>query len=589
MLAEITIRDFAIIDRLTISWAPGLNVLTGETGAGKSIIVDAVGALLGDRLGSEVVRAGRERAFIEGIFEVPLDEPANAALRELLTEYDLVEDDRQLILTREIARTGRSVARINGRAVPLALLQQVGEQLVDVHGQSQHLSLLRVREHLELLDRFAGLVEQRRAVGELFGRWRTLQAERKKLQEEIRLAERERELLRHEIAEIEAAQLQPGEEEELTRLRQRLRFAERLRRAGEQALLLLNGLDDQRGAVDLLEEAAMLCSEASRADQGLSEPARVLERLSAEAEEVGRDLRRYLEQLESDPRQLEDVEGRFLLLADLKRKYGDSVEAILAYLEEARRKLATAEGGAELLEALAARERTLRAEIAAAVYDLSRKRQTAIEALTEAVERELADLNLPNARFGVSLEQQPDPAGIEWPGGDGSRRVAVDASGADRVEFLFSANPGEPLRGLARIASGGELARVSLGLKAVLARADHRATLVFDEVDVGVGGRSAAVVGQKLWELTRTHQVLCITHMPQVAAYADQHLVVGKQVEEGTTRTIVQVLGAGERPAELAAMLGGGPDSRAAEANARELLQRAEAWKRGRVMERAAG
>lgn len=589
MLAEITIRDFAIIDQLTISWEAGLNVLTGETGAGKSIIVDAVGALLGDRLGPEVVRAGRDRAFIEGIFDVDFDQPAHAALRELLAEHELAEDDRQIILTREIARTGRSVARINGRAVPLALLQQVGEQLVDVHGQSQHLSLLRVREHLELLDRFAGLTEQRRVLAELVGRWRALQAERKKLQAEIRVAERERELLRHEIAEIEAAQLQPGEEEELLRLRQRLRFAERLRHAVEQALLLLNGLDEQRGAVDLLEEAAMLCADASRADRGLTEPATILERLASEAEEVARDLRRYLDQFDSDPRQLEDVEARFLLLADLKRKYGESIDAILAYLEEARRKLATAEGGAALLETLDARERQLRGEIAAAAFDLSRKRRAAAEALTRAVERELADLNMPNARFGVSIEQQPEEAGIDWPSEDGAQRVAVDASGADRIEFLFSANPGEPPRGLGRIASGGELARVSLALKAVLARADHRVTLVFDEVDVGVGGRSAAVVGQKLWELTRTHQVLCITHMPQVAAFADQHLVIAKEVEGEVTRTSVHALSSDERPAELAAMLGGGPNSRAAEANARELLQRAEAWKRGQTLERAAG
>ena len=235
MLSELTIRDFAIVEQLRIAWDAGLNVLTGETGAGKSIIVDAVGALLGDRLGPETVRSGRERAFVEGIFVIDRESVTGAGLQELLAPHDLLEEDGQLILSREIARGGRSLARINGRAVPASLLQQVGELLVDVHGQSQHLSLLRVREHLDFLDRFAGLVDSRRALGQLVTRWRAAQAERRKLVEEIRIAARERELLRHEVAEIEAANLQPGEEEELTNLRRRLRYAEKIRQAAEQA------------------------------------------------------------------------------------------------------------------------------------------------------------------------------------------------------------------------------------------------------------------------------------------------------------------------------------------------------------------
>lgn len=590
MLAELTIRDFAIVDHLTVRWEPGLNVLTGETGAGKSIIVDAVGALLGDRLGPESVRAGRERAFVEGVFELRDRLAGPAPFRELLAGHDLLDDDGQLILSREIARGGRSVARVNGRAVPIALLQQVGEHLVDVHGQSQHLSLLRVREHLDFLDRFAGLTDARRRVAELVGAWRGLVAERRKLREEVRVAARERDLLRHEVTEIEAADLQTGEEEGLTALRQRLRYAERLRQAAEQSILALNGLDEQRGAVDLLGEAAILCADAGRTDPGLAEPAESLERLAAEADELARDLRHYLDGFESDPRQIEDVEARFLRLAELKRKYGESVEAVLAYLEQARRRLATAERGEELLGELAERERSLQAEVAQAAFELSKGRARAVSKLTKVVERELADLNMGGARFGVALDQQDDPNGVEWlDPAAGARRVAVDPTGADRVEFMFSANPGEPPRGLGRIASGGELARVALALKTVLSRADQRATLIFDEIDVGVGGRGAPVVGQKLWELTRTHQVLCITHMPQVAAYADQHLVVLKQVQSGTTRTAVEPLGEAERVGELAAMLGGNPGSQAAEANARELLARSESWKGARPDARKAG
>ena len=590
VLLELTIRDFAIIDELTLHWEPGLNALTGETGAGKSIIVDAVGALLGDRLGSEIVRAGRQRAFVEGIFALGDGANAPAPVRELLAEHELLEEDDQLIVTRELARGGRSIARLNGRAVPLSLLQQVGEHLVDIHGQSQHLSLLRPREHLDYLDRYAGLVDLRRQVGSHVQQWRAVQAERRKLQEEVRTAARERDLLRHEVTEIEAADLQPGEEEELQALRQRLRHSARLRQAAEQAILALQGLDEVRGATDLLGEAAIHCTDASRADPDLAPVAETLERLSAEADETGRDLRHYLDRLEADPRQLEDVEARFLALADLKRKYGESVEAVLDYLERARARLATAERGEELLAELDERERGLRAEVAAAALDLSRRRAAAGGDLRAAVEAELSDLNMAGAQFEVAMDHQADTTGVEWPAEDGGPvQVAVDATGADRVEFLFSANPGEPPRGLGRIASGGELARVALALKAVLARVDQRGTLVFDEIDVGVGGRSASVVGEKLCQLTRTHQVLCITHMPQVAAYADQHLVVAKRVDAETTRTVVEPVSGTQRVAELAAMLGGSPGSRAAEANARELLARSERWKSSGGNARKAG
>jgi DNA repair protein RecN (Recombination protein N) len=590
VLLELTIRDFAIIDELKLSWQPGLSALTGETGAGKSIIVDAVGALLGDRLGPEVVRAGRTRASVEGIFALDRRSEASRALRDLLSAHELLDDEDQVIVAREIARAGRGVARVNGRAVPLALLQQVGEHLVDVHGQSQHLSLLRPREHLEYLDRFAGLLEVRVRVADLVQRWRAVQAERRRLLDEIRVAARERELLRHEVAEIESADLRPGEEEELQALRQRLRHATRLREAAEQAILALQGADEARGAVDLLGEASAHCRDASRADVSLESAAEVLERLASEAEEAARDLRHYLDRLEADPRQLEDAEARSLTIADLKRKYGESVEAVLDYLAQARARLATVERGDELLAELDERERGLRAEVSRAALELSGGRTRAADGLRAEVERELQDLNMSGARFAASLERQADPAGIEWPGSDGEpTRVAVDSSGADRLEFLFSANPGEPPRGLGRIASGGELARVALALKAVLARVDQRGTLIFDEIDVGVGGRSASVVGQKLWRLTGTHQVLCITHMPQVAAYADQHFVVAKRSDGATTSTAVEPVSGPKRVAELAAMLGGEPESEAAEANARELIARSESWKRANRAARKAG
>lgn len=589
MLEELTIRDFAIIDSLTISWHAGLNVLTGETGAGKSIIVDAVGALLGDRIGAEVVRSGQDRAYVEGIFTLDADSTALAALREVLVENGLLEDEPQLLLSREIGR-GRSVARINGRAVPVSLLQQVGEHIVDVHGQSQHLSLLRVREHLDLLDRYAGLLEARRALGGLVDCWRGVQAERRKLEQEIRTAARERDLLRHEVAEIEAAQLQADDEEELANRRERLRNAENLRQSAQLSMLALQGDDEQRGAVDLLTEAAGLCAEGRRSDREIARLAESLERLSGEAEEVARELRHYLDQLDADPAQLEEVEARFLALADLKRKYGENIPAVLEYLDQARQRLATAERGEELMQELDEQEKALRGQVSAAAFDLSAQRAQASVALSGAVERELRELNMAGAQFRLALEQQPDANGIDWPADtEGPQRVAVDASGADRAEFLFSATQGEPPRGLGRIASGGELARVALALKAVLAQADPRATLIFDEIDVGVGGRGASVVGQKLSQLTANHQVLCITHQPQVAAFAAQHLVVAKKLKGRSTNVSVEPVDGSARIRELAAMLGGGTASPAAEANARELLVQASSVKGDRAARRKAG
>jgi DNA repair protein RecN (Recombination protein N) len=358
-----------------------------------------------------------------------------------------------------------------------------------------------------------------------------------------------------------------------------------MRQTLEIGLQALHGTDEQRGAVDLLGEAGVQLGLAGRLDLTLAPNGEELERLSAEVDEVGRILRSYLDRLEADPRQLEDVESRLLTFADLKRKYGETVEAILDYLEQARSRLDTGERGEALLAELAAREEQIVARLSEAAVSLSESRQAAAKPLADQVERELRELGMSGAKLRVAVHQQADPAGIPWSVEGGPERVAVDPTGADRVEFLFSANPGEPPRPLARIASGGELSRVALAMKAVLARADRRPTLIFDEVDTGVGGRLAPVVGQKLWSLTGTHQVLCVTHLPQVAAYADEHLVVAKRVEGESTRTAVQLLEADARVIELAAMLGDA-HSVATAAAARELIAASSAWKRGQKTQR---
>jgi len=587
VLLELSVRNFAIVERLTIQWGPGLNVLTGETGAGKSLLLDAVGALLGSRLGVDCIRTGADRAIIEGVFVLPPDEEppargesasggADASLAQLLAAYDLSPDDENvLILTREIARSGgRSLCRVNGRPVPLSVLQELGRRLIDIHGQSEHLSLLRVREHLDLLDRYSGTLPLR---AEVAARVAELEQVRQALQqsdEERRRLAREATLLQHEIAEIEAAAPVPGEEADLLQRRRRLRNAERLRALALGAYTALEGGDPETtSATDAIGRAAAAAAELASLDPATAELRDLLDSALATVQDCARELRRYAERVEDDPAQLQAVEERLHLLRELCRKYGGTLEAVLAYAAEARQKLARLAHHEDHVAELQARADQLVAEIGERAARLSARRRERAEALAAAVRRELADLRMAGARFAVHITQTESPTGVPVDG----RRLAFDRSGVDHVEFLLAANAGEELRPLARVASGGELARILLALKTTLAQVDVRPTLIFDEIDVGVGGRLGQVLGEKLWRLATRHQILCVTHLPQLAAFGDQHFLVTKAERDGRTTATVQRLGDREREAELAAMLGG--ESEATRLNARELLEQAARWK----------
>lgn len=552
MLNQLTVRNFAIVDRLEIEWHAGLNVITGETGAGKSILIDAVGALLGDRLGADVVRSGAPRALVEGVFTLP--EPLSSDLADCLEQFGLEPEDGALIVTREIAgSSGRGGARVNGRSVPVSVLQELGERLVDVHGQSEHMALLRPREQLDYLDRYAGALAARAEVGRLVRELRSVRAVRDELLASEREAARLNDMLRHEVAEIEAAGLREGEEEELGLQRTRLEHVERLRQSALLAVQSLAGSDDREqpmGAIDLLAQAVAACHDAGRIDPALASEAETLQATLDQLEESARTLRDYTESVEADPDALEQTAERLFRIGDLKRKYGESIAEILAYADQARGRLSEIEHRSERLEELDARAAQLEAELEGAAQSLSAKRRASAEQLSEAVQRELADLRLADAQFGVSIEPQP-----------------VDSSGVDHIEFRL----GDERRAMARVASGGELARISLALKTVLTRAETRPSLIFDEIDVGVGGRTAPVVGEKLWAIAAAgHQVLCVTHMPQVAAFADSHFVVSRNAGE----VCVTEVGGDQRLDELAAMLAGGV-TKAARQSARELLSRA--------------
>jgi len=593
MLTELTIRDFAVIDELTLRLDSGFTVLTGETGAGKSIIIDAVDLLLGGRSDSTVVRAGSQRAIVEGTFR--LNPATQTRLNDLLEENGLEgEPPDILLLGREVRSSGRSVGRVNGRAVTLSLLRDVADGLLDIHGQSEHLSLLKVRSHLDLLDRYAELWALRSRVSAVVKELRQVRAELETLLRDERALARRADLLQFQVQEIGEAQLHPGEEIELAQERNRLANVEQLTAlVGEahDALLEAEGDGGQMAATDLIDQALRALTGLARIDSGLEPQRETLESISYQLDDLASSLRNYQETIESDwnPKRLAHVEDRLDLINRLKRKYGDSIEAILAFAENAAVELETITHSEERVEQLRKKESALLQEVGKLAAELSVGRQEAGKRLSVAVESELADLKMEGARFGVDFQWKKAEDGAPIPGSYPlfpDARLSFDTSGIDRVEFLISPNPGEDLKPMVKIASGGETARLMLALKTVLSRADETPTLIFDEIDQGIGGRVGATVGEKLWGLTIAqgdaigHQVMCVTHLPQLAGYGDRHFKVEKQVvsakdshsDELRTVTSARPVEGDERIQELAQMLG--VVSESTKESAREILTR---------------
>jgi DNA repair protein RecN (Recombination protein N) len=601
MLLELTITDFAIIETLHLLLGPHLNVFTGETGAGKSIIVDAISALVGERVGGDVVRAGSDRAIVEGVFDIsgllahekktvptplmPGDDgaPTEATtLGETLAELGIEIEDGTLILAREVARTGRGIQRINGRAMPLSALQRVAAFLIDIHGQSAHLTILRPEQHVYYLDRYAGTDDLREQVAALVGEWRATRRELERLQRDERELERQRELLQFQVDEIIAAKLRPGELEELERERTLLVNAERL---GELCVAVHGALagdetGEASGALDLLATAQRALNDLLRLDDGLREQLGELEQALYLAEDVATAVRAYQEEVAADPRRQAEVEERLDLLSKLRRKYGATIEEVLAFGEEASHTLEGLSNREERIASLQQQEQIVRQRIGAVAGDLSQRRRSAGNALGAAMERELDDLNMQRARFQTEITQRHEDGGAPVQLKGISETWAFTPTGIDTVEFLLAPNLGEPLKPLARIASGGETSRIMLALKTILSRADAVPILIFDEIDSGISGRSGQVVGEKLWALGQSHQVLCVTHLPQIAVLADTHFRVSKALTAHRTLTEVEQLTAAERTQEVAQMLGGARTA-ASQANATDLLKRAESWKRG--------
>jgi len=582
MLEELRIANFAIIDFIELNFARGLNIITGETGAGKSIILDSIELLMGGKADSSAVRAGADKAIIEGIFA--LDERARARILPVLAQQDLIgsegyENAGSIILSREVRANGRSNGRVNGVTVSSEVLREIGQALIDIHGQSAHLSLFRPRAHLDLLDRYANLSEARESLSAIVHKLSGLRADIAELLADKAELQRRADRLREALDDILSAELTDDEEAALVAERNRLANSEQLATLSAAALNLLMG-DEARNlpaTADQLAEAATLLAKLARIDPSMNEDAQSAAELADELDNLMRSLSRYVDEVEYNPQRLNELEARLEGIKALKRRYQKaSIAELLAYAETCQDELDKIENSETRLEELRADEEKILRQIGILADHISQLRQAAARKMAQQVEAELADLRMESARFQVQILRQEAPDGCIATDG---KRYAFSANGLDVVEFLMSANIGEPLRPLAKVASGGEAARIMLSLKRALTLADETPTLIFDEIDQGIGGRIGTVVGEKLWSLTQGHQVMVVTHLPQLAAYADKHFHVQKIAKGERTATRISLLDEDvQRVSELAAMLGA--EGEGGTMSARDLLALAENRKR---------
>jgi len=550
MLSNITIRDLAIIDEISVDFQPGFNVLSGETGAGKSIIINALGLVLGDRASADLVRSGADEARVEALFVTPPD----GEVHEVLERLGLPRE-AELLLSRQVHVSGRSQCRLNGSPLTLSMLREVGAALVDLHGQHEHQSLLRTETHLSHLDAAGGeghLKEVER-FADLYEALREVREQRRALQQDDRARAQRVDLLEFQVREIEAANLVPGEEQSLLDERRRLGGIEKLGEAAALALSCLDAGDDGVGAVEALARAWKALEFVGSVDAALEPLVAGLEACSVQAQECLTTLRGYVDELEADPARLDAVEARLHQLSQLKRKYGETVETVIAHGAQAQQELDALTNSEARLQELEQELGRAEARVADAGLALSRKRRKLARSFEEAVSAQFRELAMERARFLVDLRHEPDDDGVPVEG----TRLNCSRNGLDRVQFLLAPNPGEPPKPLAKIASGGEMSRVMLALKSASTQPGNISTWVFDEVDAGIGGATAEVVGRKLTALSERCQSLCVTHLAQIASQALHHQVVHKVAGKKSTKVEVVSLTAEARVEEIARMLSG--------------------------------
>ncbi|MFH1563252.1 MAG: DNA repair protein RecN [Nitrospirota bacterium] len=567
MLSQLHIKDFVLIDELEIEFSEGLNILTGETGAGKTIIIDAINAVLGERVTTDYIRCGSERSVISALFEIK----ENAGVKEVLANYGLPLLEENLLLQREILSSGKHLCRINDKLVALGTLVDVGKSLVDIHGQHEHQSLLNQATQLILLDKYGELQNLRLEVSRIYHQFTGLNQRLAQLSINEQEKVRQLDLLKFELEEINQANLTLDEDEKLDQEAKILRNAEKLHLLAQEAYQLLYGLETHSINTNFYQVVKKLSS-IVELDPSLKESAQTAQNLSFQLEILTKELDNYIQRIEFNPAKLEEVEARLDLLNKLKRKYGGTINVIFEYKDKITAQIDSITHNEEEIEGIKNQLSQIISLLELKAGELSKRRKESAAKLADEIVIQLSDLGMNKSQFRVEITAKEGP---ESPIKIDGKTVKINSTGVDVVEFLISPNVGEPLKPLANIASGGEISRVMLAIKTILARVDEIPTLIFDEIDTGIGGKIGQNVGAKLSHISQSRQVICITHLPQIAAYAQTHLYVEKKVIGNKTQTQVNKLDKVSRIKELAALLDGHEISPTSLKHAEELLGKA--------------
>lgn len=566
MLTSLKVQNYALLDEIEITFGPGLTILTGETGSGKSILVGALGLILGGRATTDAIRTGASSATVEGLFEWTPEKTEPA----LPAELDFDTTDGSLVIRRELTRDGRNRCLVNGHLATVATLKRIGEALVDLHGQHDHQSLLDPKTHIGFLDGSGDIAEVKASVAMAYRLFSERVEALRTLDDEIRAARERRELYQYQLAQLTDAAVSSGEDAALERELAILQNAGLLIQTAAEAVDALS--QKENAIIDLVSQVIRSVEDMERIDGSLNETVVTARSARYQLEDVVAYLQSYRDRIDFDPERLSEIQDRLELLKQFKRKYGGSLEEVCAYRDRIAEEISKIETADTRRDRMQSEVEQARESLTVLAQKLSKVRRRLASRLEERVMEELAELGMPRTRFQVKLDWRSDdngPLSIE------GARYSVDASGMDQVEFMISPNLGEELKPLASIASGGEISRIMLALKVILAQSDRIATLVFDEIDIGIGGRVAEAVGQKLKGLSHSHQVLCVTHLHQVACWGNAHLTVVKKALRGRTVTEIKQLDADGRVQEIARMLAGETVDDLAMTHAREMLRRA--------------
>lgn len=573
MLLKLHIKNFALIDDVELDFKDGLNIMTGETGAGKSIILGAINIIIGERSSSDLIRAGQPSLNVEAVFSLEGSE-----VTAILNELGIDTDDEIIIIEREITNQGRNICRVNGKLVPVSVLRRLGKHLIDIHGQHQHQSLLDSEMHLELLDSFGSekMLQIKKQVSSLYTEYKSLETEIQKIQARISEHVRMKEQLLYEVEEIEKANILLEEDHRLEEEKQYLENAEKIYQALEIGYGLLYKGDENPSIIDNLNRVITVLDDITTCFKSIQSIVTSLKNILYELEDHASELRKYRDNVEFDPGRLNEINSRLQLLDRLKSKYNMSLEEILKYKETAAARLIETEDLELKLKDLKKKISIKKQQFIEYALQLHDLREKTARLLEQEISEELFELGMKSVKFTVNISYEQDNSGIDING----EKIKCSKKGLDKVEFLISTNTGEPLKPLEKIVSGGETSRIMLAMKNILAKVDSIPCMIFDEIDAGIGGRTAQIVGEKLSRVAMNHQVICVTHSPQIASMGDVHYLIRKQINNGRTFTTVLELNDEERIKELSRMLGGAEITENTQIHAKEMLNMAQQIKK---------